>query len=56
MKSKKNGTKENVGKWFLFLNENKIKRKEIITQRMFFFFISFLFCFATIFLIKQERY
>jgi hypothetical protein len=36
MKLKKNGTKENVGKWFLFLNENKIK-KDIITQRMFFF-------------------
>jgi hypothetical protein len=46
MKSKKNGTKENVGKWFYFWMKIKLKKKDIITQWMFFFnFFFVLFCY-----------
>ena len=45
MKSKKNGTKQNVGKWFYFLMKIKFK-KDIITQRIFFLnFFFALFCY-----------
>jgi hypothetical protein len=45
MKSKKNGTKENVGKWFYFWMKIKLKKKDIM-QRMFFFnFFFVLFCY-----------
>ena len=45
---------ENVCKWSYFLMKIKFK-KDIIMQRMF-FFISFLFYFVIIFLIKQYSY
>ena len=45
MKSKKNGTKENVGKWFYFWMKIKKKKKDIM-QRMFFLnFFFVLFCY-----------
>jgi hypothetical protein len=45
MKSKKNGTKENVGKWFYFWMKKKEKKKWHYNAENVFFLISVLFCY-----------
>jgi hypothetical protein len=45
MKSKKNGAKENVGKWLYFWMKIELKKRHHNAENIL-FLISFLFCFV----------